>query len=84
MNDDRGARVALAVSRSGAAPAECEKYKLHAEEIGKIASLAAGLAGRLAKVENQMATGASSLDKEAKVRNTYNWIEGKRVFFPLN
>jgi len=64
-NDEKGARVAVAVSRRGATPAECDKYKLHAEEVGKIASLAAGLASRLARAENQI----RKKDKDAKVLN---------------
>ncbi len=37
-----------------AAPNECEKYKLHVEEMDKITSLIFGLSGRLAKAENAL------------------------------
>ena len=47
-------------------PQECDKYKLHVEETDKIASLVAGLAGRLARAENALRS-AETQDEEEKV-----------------
>ena len=51
-----------------AQPNECEKYKLHVEEIDKITSLLLGLAARLARAENAFAL---CTDQSEKVRKRY-------------
>ena len=53
-NEELGARVCARVMRT-ARPNECDKYKLHVEEVDKITSLLIGLAGRLARAENAVA-----------------------------
>ena len=74
MNEEVGRAITLTVMQT-ARPAECDKYKLHVEEIDKITSLLFGLSGRLAKAENAIvALPAEGSSTEEKVK--------KADFFP--
>ena len=53
-NEEVGRQITVKVMQV-AQPNECEKYKLHVEEIDKITSLLLGLAARLARAENAFA-----------------------------
>ena len=53
-NEELGRQITVKVMQV-AQPNECEKYKLHVEEIDKITSLLLGLAARLARAENAFA-----------------------------
>ena len=53
-NEEIGRQITVKVMQV-AQPNECEKYKLHVEEIDKITSLLLGLAARLARAENAFA-----------------------------
>ena len=63
-NEEAGRQVTVKVMQV-AQPNECEKYKLHVEEIDKITSLLLGLAARLARAENAFAL---CTDQSEKVR----------------
>jgi hypothetical protein len=67
-NEEIGRKISVKVMQV-AQPNECEKYKLHVEEIDKITSLLLGLAGRLARAENTF------------VLCTENSAEKVRIFF---
>ena len=54
VNEEAGRQITVKVMQV-AQPNECEKFKLHVEEIDKITSLLLGLAGRLARAENSFA-----------------------------
>ncbi|XP_063244622.1 uncharacterized protein LOC134545119 [Bacillus rossius redtenbacheri] len=54
LNEELGDGVAGQVARL-ARPHEAAKYRLHVEEVGKVASLLLGLSGRLARAENALA-----------------------------
>ena len=69
-NEESGARVAVRVMRS-ARPNECDKYKLHVEEVDKITSLLIGLAGRLARAENAVAMAEGG--QEEKVLDLFSF-----------
>merc|ERR1712020_147048 len=53
-NEEVGRKITVKVMQA-AQPNECEKYKLHVEEIDKITSLLLGLSARLARAENAFA-----------------------------
>ena len=63
-NEEVGRLITVKVMQV-AQPNECEKYKLHVEEIDKITSLLLGLAARLARAENAFAL---CTDQSEKVR----------------
>ena len=66
-NEEIGRQITVKVMQV-AQPNECEKYKLHVEEIDKITSLLLGLAARLARAENAFAL---CTDQSEKVRIRY-------------
>ena len=61
-NEEIGRQITVKVMQV-AQPNECEKFKLHVEEIDKITSLLVGLAGRLAKAENSFSLCTDSNEK---------------------
>ena len=61
-NEEIGRQITVKVMQV-AQPNECEKFKLHVEEIDKITSLLVGLAGRLAKAENSFSLCTDSTEK---------------------
>ena len=61
-NEEAGRQVTVKVMQV-AQPNECEKYKLHVEEIDKITSLLHGLAGRLARADNSYALCSEASEK---------------------
>ena len=63
-NEEIGRQITVKVMQV-AQPNECEKYKLHVEEIDKITSLLLGLSARLARAENAFAL---CTDQSEKVR----------------
>ncbi|XP_059080117.1 NHS-like protein 1 isoform X2 [Tigriopus californicus] len=64
LNEELGREITLQVMQL-AQPNECDKYKLHLEEIDKISSLIFGLSGRLARAENALlALPTDTEDKE--------------------
>ena len=69
-NEEVGRQITVKVMQV-AQPNECEKYKLHVEEIDKITSLLLGLSGRLAKAENAFAL---CTDANEKVKNNQSFI----------
>merc|ERR1712203_939008 len=62
-NEEIGRQITVKVMQV-AQPNECEKYKLHVEEIDKITSLLLGLAARLARAENAFALCTDQSEKE--------------------
>jgi len=62
-NEEVGRQITVKVMQV-AQPNECEKYKLHVEEIDKITSLLLGLAARLARAENAFALCTDQSEKE--------------------
>ena len=75
-NEEAGRQVTVKVMQV-AQPNECEKYKLHVEEIDKITSLLHGLAGRLARADNSYA-----LCSEASEKVYYYTLEAVfKIFF---
>jgi len=62
-NEEIGRQITVKVMQV-AQPNECEKFKLHVEEIDKITSLLVGLAGRLAKAENSFSLCTDTTEKE--------------------
>merc|ERR1712203_727941 len=62
-NEEVGRQITVKVMQV-ARPNECEKYKLHVEEIDKITSLLLGLAARLARAENAFALCTDQSEKE--------------------
>ena len=61
-NEEIGRQITVKVMQV-AQPNECEKFKLHVEEIDKITSLLVGLAGRLAKAENSFSLCTDTTEK---------------------
>jgi hypothetical protein len=66
-NEELGRQLAAQVLQL-AQPNECEKFKLHVDEIDKITSLLYGLSGRLAKAEHSLDTWPVESDADGKVR----------------
>ncbi len=64
-NEELGRKITVKVMQV-AQPNECDKYKLHVEEIDKITSLLFGLAGRLSRAENTLAVCVDSTEKVNK------------------
>merc|ERR1712045_931852 len=62
-NEEIGRQITVKVMQV-AQPNECEKFKLHVEEIDKITSLLLGLAARLARAENAFALCTDQSEKE--------------------
>ena len=71
-NEEAGARVAVRVMRS-ARPNECDKYKLHVEEVDKITSLLIGLAGRLARAENAVAMAEGGQEEKVLALDSFTF-----------
>jgi protein Shroom len=65
VNEGVGQQISVQVMQL-AQPNECEKYKLHVEEMDKITSLIFGLSGRLAKAENAMLISKVANDEEGQ------------------
>ena len=78
-NEEVGRQITVKVMQV-AQPNECEKYKLHVEEIDKITSLLLGLAARLARAENAFAL---CTDQSEKVRKKWKNLK-KRNVWPNN
>lgn len=67
LNEELGREITVQVMQL-AQPNECDKYKLHLEEIDKISSLIFGLSCRLARAENALlALPTDTDDKEKEV-----------------
>ena len=67
-NEEIGRQITVKVMQV-AQPNECEKYKLHVEEIDKITSLLHGLAGRLARADNTYALCSDASEKVSFCRS---------------
>eukprot|EP00095_Tigriopus_kingsejongensis_P005933 maker-scaffold316_size209483-snap-gene-1.28 protein:Tk05933 transcript:maker-scaffold316_size209483-snap-gene-1.28-mRNA-1 annotation:"protein shroom" len=65
LNEDLGREISVQVMQT-AQPNECDKFKLHLEEIDKISSLIFGLSGRLARAENAMLCLSNDCDDKEK------------------
>ena len=65
-NEELGRGLHVAVMQR-ATPSECDKYKLHVEEVDKITSLLYGLSGRLAKAENSLLYLPANASQDEKV-----------------
>ena len=76
-NEEAGRQVTVKVMQV-AQPNECEKYKLHVEEIDKITSLLHGLAGRLARADNSYALCSEASEKVLRFLNNTRRI-GKKI-----
>ena len=72
-NEEIGRQITVKVMQV-AQPNECEKFKLHVEEIDKITSLLVGLAGRLAKAENSFSL---CTDTTEKVKNQNQFLKNQ-------
>ena len=69
-NEEIGRQITVKVMQV-AQPNECEKFKLHVEEIDKITSLLVGLAGRLAKAENSFSLCTDTTEKVKKSKSIF-------------
>ena len=79
LNEEVGRAITLQVMQT-ARPAECDKYKLHVEEIDKITSLLFGLSGRLAKAENALIALPEGSSDEEKVKT--KTLKNDAMLFP--